>query len=114
LSKRHGATAVGEYRKTGFLPRALDNFLALLGWSPGQDLEVMKLDELISRFTLDRINRKPATFDHEKLGLVQPILIEDGVSSAVERLQRLRAALAEIEVWDEGALELCSLASMTG
>jgi glutamyl-tRNA synthetase len=67
LSKRHGATALSEYRKAGFLPEAMNNFLALLGWSPGDDTELMDIDELIWRFTLERINRKPATFDHEKL-----------------------------------------------
>ena len=68
LSKRHGATSVGQYRDEGYLPLALVNFLALLGWSPGGDLEYMKVDELIERFTLDGINKKPAVFDNEKLG----------------------------------------------
>ncbi|MGD8868601.1 MAG: glutamate--tRNA ligase [Gemmatimonadales bacterium] len=67
LSKRHGATAVGEYRQRGYLPAAMNNFLALLGWSPGDDREVMDLDELVERFTLGGINRKPAVFDQEKL-----------------------------------------------
>ena len=67
LSKRHGATAVGEYRTEGILPEAMVNFLALLGWSPGDDTEVMELDELIGRFSLERINKKSAVFDTEKL-----------------------------------------------
>jgi glutamyl-tRNA synthetase len=67
LSKRHGATAVGEYRQRGYLPQAMDNFLALLGWSAGEDREVMDIDELISRFGLEGINKKPAVFDHDKL-----------------------------------------------
>jgi glutamyl-tRNA synthetase len=67
LSKRHGATAVGEYRTSGFLSSGMNNFLALLGWSPKDDTEVMEVDELIARFSLDRINVKPAVFDHEKL-----------------------------------------------
>jgi len=67
LSKRHGATAVGEYRQRGYLPQAMDNFLALLGWSAGEDREVMDIDELISRFELEGINKKPAVFDHDKL-----------------------------------------------
>lgn len=67
LSKRHGATAVGEYRQRGYLAAAMNNFLALLGWSTGDDREVMTLDELVERFTLDGINRKPAVFDQEKL-----------------------------------------------
>jgi glutamyl-tRNA synthetase len=67
LSKRHGATAVGEYQSLGVLPVALVNFLALLGWSPGTDEEVFALDELIARFSLEGINRKSAVFDAQKL-----------------------------------------------
>jgi glutamyl-tRNA synthetase len=67
LSKRHGATAVGQYREQGILPQALVNFLALLGWSPGDDTEVMGAGELIRRFSLDGINKKGSVFDPEKL-----------------------------------------------
>src|SRR5690606_26829499 len=52
LSKRHGATAVGDYRNQGILPAAMRNFLALLGWSPGDDQEILPGDELIARFSL--------------------------------------------------------------
>ncbi|HEX2077228.1 MAG TPA: glutamate--tRNA ligase [Longimicrobium sp.] len=67
LSKRHGATAVGDYAQLGILPEALFNFLALLGWNPGDEREVMEKDELIQAFSLERINRKSAVFDAEKL-----------------------------------------------
>jgi glutamyl-tRNA synthetase len=67
LSKRHGATAVGHYRAEGILPQALVNFLALLGWSPGDDTELMTMDELVRRFSLDGINKKGSVFDTEKL-----------------------------------------------
>lgn len=67
LSKRHGATAVGEYRQQGFLPQALVNFLALLGWNPGDEQEIMSADELIERFSLERVNKKSAVFDPQKL-----------------------------------------------
>jgi glutamyl-tRNA synthetase len=67
LSKRHGATAVGEYHNLGILPEALFNFLALLGWSPGTDEELFTRDELVRRFSLDGINRKSAIFDTQKL-----------------------------------------------
>jgi glutamyl-tRNA synthetase len=67
LSKRHGATAVGEYHEQGILPDALLNFLALLGWSPGTDEEVFSRDELVRRFSLAGINRKSAIFDTQKL-----------------------------------------------
>jgi glutamyl-tRNA synthetase len=67
LSKRHGATAVGDYQDQGILPAAMRNFLALLGWSPGEDLEILPEDELIGRFTLEGIQKKPAVFDTTKL-----------------------------------------------
>jgi glutamyl-tRNA synthetase len=67
LSKRHGATAVGDYAEMGILPQALFNFLALLGWNPGDEREVMERDELVEAFTLERINKKAAVFDTEKL-----------------------------------------------
>jgi len=67
LSKRHGATAVGDYRHLGILPDAMVNFLALLGWSPGDDQEVMSRDELVARFSLDRVLKKSSVFDLKKL-----------------------------------------------
>jgi glutamyl-tRNA synthetase len=67
LSKRHGATAVGEYEAEGILPQALINFLALLGWNPGDDTEVMIRDQLVARFSIERVNKKSAVFDPEKL-----------------------------------------------
>lgn len=67
LSKRHGATAVGDYQHQGILPLAMRNFLALLGWSPGGDREIMAEDEMIALFSLDGIQRKAAVFDTTKL-----------------------------------------------
>src|SRR2546428_7074832 len=67
LSKRHGATALGDYQHLGILPAALRNFLALLGWSPVGDREIMTLDEMIQLFTLEGILKKPAVFDPTKL-----------------------------------------------
>jgi glutamyl-tRNA synthetase len=67
LSKRHGAMAVGDYRHLGILPTAMDNFLALLGWSPGGDREVMTIDEMISHFSVDGLLKKAAVFDLKKL-----------------------------------------------
>src|ERR1700683_645424 len=67
LSKRHGATSVGSYTAEGFLPEAFRNFLALLGWSPGDDSEFMPVDELISRFSLSGVSRTNAVFDRAKL-----------------------------------------------
>ncbi|MBA2686561.1 MAG: glutamate--tRNA ligase [Gemmatimonadaceae bacterium] len=67
LSKRHGATAVGDYQHLGLLPGAMLNFLALLGWSPGGDREVMTMQEMIDLFSADGLQRKAAIFDVQKL-----------------------------------------------
>ncbi len=67
LSKRHGSVAVEEYRNQGILPEALENFLALLGWNPGDEREVMNLEELTRDFDLDRVNSSNAVFDFKKL-----------------------------------------------
>jgi len=67
LSKRHGATSVTEYEKMGYLPEAMVNFLALLGWSPGDDREVMTRDELVAAFSLEGISGGNAVFNPEKL-----------------------------------------------
>jgi glutamyl-tRNA synthetase len=67
LSKRHGATSVGEYEQQGYLPEAMVNFLALLGWSPGGEDEVFTRDELVARFSLDGISGGNAVFNPEKL-----------------------------------------------
>jgi glutamyl-tRNA synthetase len=67
LSKRHGATAVSGFEKEGFLPEALVNFLALLGWNPGDAREIMSLDELVESFSLKRLNPAAAVFDRVKL-----------------------------------------------
>ncbi len=67
LSKRHGAASVGELRDRGYLPEAVRNYLALLGWGAGENATVLSTDELIERFTLERVSRNPARFDEVKL-----------------------------------------------
>jgi glutamyl-tRNA synthetase len=67
LSKRHGATAVGDYQHMGILPEAMLNFLALLGWSPGNDIEVMSMDDMVRLFSADSLSKKAAVFDPQKL-----------------------------------------------
>jgi glutamyl-tRNA synthetase len=67
LSKRHGATSVEEFRAKGYLPEALVNFLALLGWSYDDRTEIMSIPELIERFTLERVGASAAVFDFQKL-----------------------------------------------
>jgi glutamyl-tRNA synthetase len=67
LSKRHGAVTVEEFRAAGYVPDALVNFLALLGWSYDDRTTIMSRQELVARFTLERVGASPATFDYEKL-----------------------------------------------
>lgn len=67
LSKRNGETSIAWYREEGFLPEAICNYLALLGWSPGDDRENLSLKELSELFTIERVNSNPARFDMKKL-----------------------------------------------
>ena len=67
LSKRHGATSVAEFRAKGYLPEALVNYLALIGWSPGNDEELLPVEELARRFSLERVGHSAGVFDEEKL-----------------------------------------------
>jgi glutamyl-tRNA synthetase len=67
LSKRHGSVTVDEFRKEGYLPEAIVNFLALIGWSYDDRTEIMTREELIERFTLERVGSSPGVFDYVKL-----------------------------------------------
>ncbi|MGD0153563.1 MAG: glutamate--tRNA ligase [Thermacetogeniaceae bacterium] len=67
LSKRHGATSVQEFQEQGFLPEALLNYLALLGWSPDGEEEIMPLTEMVRQFSLDRVGKTAAIYDTKKL-----------------------------------------------
>jgi len=75
LSKRHGAASVHELRDAGYLPEAVRNYLALLGWGAGDDETVLSTEELIERFTLERVSRNPARFDEVKLKWLNGIYI---------------------------------------
>ncbi len=87
LSKRHGATGVDEFRKSGYLPDALVNFLALLGWAPDGETTIMSRAELIERFSLERVTPSPAQFDYAKLdwmnGVYMRALPEDEFAHAL-------------------------------
>src|SRR4030095_13725282 len=67
LSKRHGPTAAGDYQHLGILPQAMLNFLALLGWSPGNDIEVMTVPQMIELFSTEGLSKNAALFDTKKL-----------------------------------------------
>ena len=77
LSKRHGATSVEEFRAQGYIPEALVNFLALLGWSYDDKTTVMSRDELVERFTLDRVGASPAVFDFQKLEWLNGVYLRE-------------------------------------
>jgi glutamyl-tRNA synthetase len=76
LSKRHGSTSVESFRELGYLPEAMVNYLALLGWSAGEDREILTRDELIEAFDLERVSSNPAAFDTEKLTWLNNHLIQ--------------------------------------
>ena len=88
MSKRHGATSVTDYRTKGYLPDALVNFIALLGWSPGKDQELMTRQEMIEKFTLKRVNKTSARFDYTKLDWMNSKYIQDlPVENLVDELR---------------------------
>jgi glutamyl-tRNA synthetase len=77
LSKRHGAASVQELRDAGYVPGAVRNYLALLGWGAGDDQTVLSTQELIERFTLERVSRNPARFDERKLQWLDGVHIRE-------------------------------------
>ncbi len=77
LSKRHGATGVEEFRSAGYLPETLMNFLALLGWAPDGETTLMSRDELVARFSLERVSSSPAQFDYAKLDWMNGVYLRD-------------------------------------
>ena len=107
LSKRHGATAVGDYAGEGILPEAMFNFLALLGWSPGDDREVLSREELIEAFSLDRILKKSSVFDPEKLSWLNgQHLMQTATEELVDGLNDRLSALGFSEEVPEGEMEI--------
>ncbi len=115
LSKRNGEVSIAWYREQGFLPEAICNYLALLGWSPGDDVENISMDELVKLFTVERVNSSPARFDMKKLEAINgdkiraltlddflsralPFLLKDGViSGSADEVAVVRSALPIIQ-----------------
>jgi glutamyl-tRNA synthetase len=88
LSKRHGAASVQELRDAGYLPEAVRNYLALLGWGAGDDTTVLSTEELVQRFDLDRVSRNPARFDEVKLRWLNGVYIRSlSVPELTRRLE---------------------------
>jgi glutamyl-tRNA synthetase len=77
LSKRHGAVSFDEFREAGYVPEALMNFLALLGWAPDGETTIMSRDELVERFSLERVGSSPSTFDYTKLDWMNGVYLRD-------------------------------------
>jgi len=99
LSKRHGATSLTSYREEGFLPEAFCNFLALLGWSPGDNTEMLSTDELIRRFSLAAVSRTNAVFNREKLEWFNSQYLQQ---MPIERVARaVEKELRACSLWQE-------------
>ena len=109
LSKRHGATAIGEYREQGYLPEALLNFMVLLGWSLDGSTEVVTLPEIIDNFTLDRITKSAAIFDQDKLMWMNGVYIRDLPG---EELARRMAEYIPRQLDDGERDYLCNIAPL--
>jgi len=99
LSKRHGATSVMEYARQGFLPEAMFNFLALLGWSPGNDRELFTREELVTAFSLDGISSSNAVFNPEKLEWFNSQHIARLTGDEIT--PRIEPVLREMGLWDD-------------
>ncbi|HWY89477.1 MAG TPA: glutamate--tRNA ligase [Solirubrobacteraceae bacterium] len=127
LSKRHGAASVQELRDAGYLPEAVRNYLALLGWGAGDDETVLGTEELIERFGLDRVSRNPARFDEAKLRWLNGVWMRnlplDGLVGRIGRFlsQSGHADVAEdrrlsraVEISQEKIHTLADFWSLTG
>jgi glutamyl-tRNA synthetase len=109
LSKRHGAVSVDEFREAGYVAPALLNFLALLGWSFDDKTTVMSRDELVERFSLERVGTSPATFDYAKLDWLNGVYLrelapEDYASALVAYLRERGFAWDEARIVEAGPL----------
>ena len=110
LSKRHGATSVKEFRDKGYLPEALVNYLALIGWSPGHNEELLPADELARRFRLENVAHSAGVFDEDKLAWANrhylKLCAPDRLSSLAERYLRDSSMIVgELSIEDRAWLE---------
>ncbi|MBC7325436.1 MAG: glutamate--tRNA ligase, partial [Moorella sp. (in: Bacteria)] len=85
-SKRHGATSVEEYRDEGYLPEAIINYLALLGWSPEGEEEIIPLEKMIASFSLERVSKNAAIYDTKKLTWINGHYLREGDLDRITRL----------------------------
>ena len=89
LSKRHGATSVTEFKNLGYLPEALINFIALLGWNPKDNRELFTLEELVKEFKVENVNKAPAIFDLQKLNNINSIYLVERIKNKELRIKDL-------------------------
>jgi glutamyl-tRNA synthetase len=101
LSKRHGATSLGDFRDSGYLPEAMFNFLALLGWAYDDKTEIMSREEIVERFSLEKVNPSPASFSLQKLEWMNGVYIralpEDDLANRLLPLLRRSGLEADQE-----------------
>lgn len=105
MSKRHGATAVEQYKNMGYLPEAIINFLALLGWSSPEEKEIYSVEELIQQFSMDHVSKNPAVFDIDKLNWInfhymQNLSTDELVDILLPQLQKAGFVPANVSVKD--------------
>ena len=110
LSKRNGETSIAWYREEGFLPEAICNYLALLGWSPGDDRENLSLKELSELFTIERVNSNPARFDMKKLeningDKIRALSLEEFYSWSLPFLQRSKVVATPVTADQEKVIK---------
>jgi glutamyl-tRNA synthetase len=118
LSKRHGAASVQELRDAGYLPEAVRNYLALLGWGAGDDETVLSTEELIERFTLERVSRNPARFDEAKLRWLNGVYIRAlplaELTARVEAFTGREGLQDAVRISQEKLHTLADFSSLTG
>lgn len=105
LSKRQGDVAVEDYMKKGYLPEALVNFIAFLGWNPGDEREIFSLEELVREFSLERVGKSGAVFNLEKLNAVNRHYLKAAPAAALAAEAGARLAAHGVTVPAEGYLE---------
>ena len=118
LSKRHGAASVQEFRDMGYLPEALGNYLALLGWGDEDDETIISAEELQRRFSLERVSRNPARFDHQKLrwmnGRYMRALPVEDLTERLERFTGRSGLRPAVEISHEKMQTLADFEPLAG
>jgi glutamyl-tRNA synthetase len=118
LSKRHGAASVQELRDAGFLPEAVTNYLALLGWGAADDETILSRDEIVAQFTLERVSKNPARFDEKKLrwmnGLYIRALDVDDLTARLEAFTGRTGLRGAVEISQEKISTLADFWPLSG